>query len=542
MSALLFSWTWAHALVLPFGDGWTWIAQAKGWHEGGFDGWWREHPIYHTQHLYFVPAVIALVLGPLVDFSFRPFAFLGVFLLVALGAAGARWARRNDVSHLEALFVFAIAVSFRHYENLLIGFQIGLIACVLFGVLAVYVAGTRPGGRGAILAFALALLSGLSSSAGMATCLVVVLMRVFHVRRARTWALIALLGATIVWAIDRALVQTYYTSFITDGVKLIQWDRADVVFMATLQLLGGGVVGGELSGWLGVLVLAGTIHLVARSLDRSGGIDTAAGMALLGCLCCATVALARAPLLHVESRYAVFAFPSIASCLTEFLVWLRPRRTVFASAAIGVLLAWLQLQAARATEEYIGAITRYEHSVRITLAKLGTSGKLTHDELYEVNPAPRDLVLDWVRFVRDRRWLIFSPTYSAVRTYDGLPKSFSRTNDAREEDGVLHFRGPGHAFSTLECANPEGSFARLEVVAQASGPTAIGLIERDPSGAEVHNFSSPFPVAGEFRRHTLEATAGPGNVLEPYVYVERPEDTVSLKSLVVVVGKNSPLP
>lgn len=542
LAACLAAWTWSNAVLLPLGDGWSWIAQAKGWHDGGFAGWWSEHPLYHTQHFYFVPAVIAVVVGPLVDYSFRAFAFLGLVMILALGVCAARWARRNGASSVEALFVFSIAVSLRHFENLVLGFQIGLISCVLFGVLAVDVAGTRPGRRGAALATVLALLSGLSSSAGLTTCFVVAAMRLFDVRRWRTWASLALLGVLSLWAIDRILVAMFSMSFVSDAVHLIAWERAPLIAWATLQLLGGGLIGGDSSVWLGLLALAGTMHVVATSLRASGRIDTAAGLVLLGLGSCFTIALARAPLQAVDSRYAIFACPVIAALLTELLRWLRPRRTVFGHAAIGMALLCLQLEAAREAKAYVTTTLNYERSLRTYLATLGTHGRVTAPELTEVNPGANDVILGLMEFVRERRWLTFSPSYRGVSTFDDLPKSRWLTTDAREEDGMLHFRGPGYVFTSMSCPDPSGSFARLEVVAKVTGASTIGFIERDRNGAVVNNSARPFPDVGEFRRRTMSATAAPGNSLEPYVYAAGPDDSVCVKTFVVVVGKNSLTP
>lgn len=542
--AALFAYTYVSAPVVPVWDGWTWIDQAKAFHEGGFAAYWATHPLYHAQHLYALPSAVVLATGPFFDYSLRPYAFLSLTLLVALALLAHRCARRHGLGRYEALLVFASIASFRQYENLVFGFQFGLVACVLLGSAAVVVAATRRDRAGLLLALLLALGSLLSSSAGLMAVVCVPIARRFDRSRPRTWIELVLGAGLSLAALQGLILATAPESFVTDAASRIEIARLPTLFLDGAKLIGGGFASGTASTSIGILVLAATGTRIAVQTWSARRPDALSSLALFGLLTSLTVDVARSPFEHPESRHAIFAAPMIAVFVIDVLRFLRTTRAPQPLLAVLVALGctWQQADAARDALDYRRTIADWECETRIFVATTATHGELGRTEIGRVNPGPPKHIRGLMEFLRDRRWSIFAPSDAGLVLHDALPSRAA--NGARtERDGdLLRVHGPGHVFEPLRCPFASGGSARLSVDAALDGRAAFGFVVRDAQGNERSNVSQPLRGDGGFAMQSMRVDVGPGETLEPYVYVPDAESTVRVRTFTTVLVRRSAAP
>lgn len=541
-AAWLFAWVHAHAPVLPMCDGWAWIGHARAFEEGGLAGWWGEHPLVHAQHVYLLPASVALLLGPLFDWSFRPFAFLALLLLLAGGALAARWARKQGLGSFEVLAVFLLAASFRHHENLLFGFQFGLVLSAVLGASAVVVAAEHRGARGGAWAGLLAVGAALSSSAGLFACVLVVLVRTFEVGRAKPWVLVAAFAALLLGLAHFVEQGWHQTSFVADGFERLAPERAHAILAGTVEMLGGAFVGGRAAAPAGLVVLCASIVIVASRVRAAGRIDATAGLVLLGVASSALVAVARAPFVQLESRHALFATPAAVACAVEGLRWLRSRPSFAAAAALAVVAVWIQCDARSDADLYAQHIAPWEMDQRLYVAGVAGDGVLTREELGQVNPGEPATVRALMEFAHDERLSIFSPRYRGIEVRHALPLGARKAIGRELRDGVLAFHGEGQVCETIPCAFESGCTARLSVELAVQGRAVIGFIVRGPGGEEKSNTGVPVRNLAEFATHSARVTAARGDTLEPYVFAYGPEDRVRVRSFCVVLAQNAIAP
>jgi hypothetical protein len=535
----IFSYSYAHAPLIPMADGWTWIAHAKGYHDGGLAGLWREHPLVHAQHLYLLPSLVAFVVGPWVDYSYRPFAFLSVALLVACGITLYRVARRLGLRRWEALVVFLAVASIRHYENLLFGFQIGFPLCVVLGSWAVLVADARRDGRGLCAAFGLALGSTASSSAGIVACIVVACVRWVDPLRAQKWLVLAIAAAALFLAIHWTLTAMYDWSFVADALSGITWSTWSRVFLDALLLLGGGVTGGAAGTPVGLGLFVGVCLVVGARVRETRRIDGLSGLALLSLLMVLAVAVARSPLEETCSRHAIFAAPAVG----VVAIWLvRLSRTwSVPAAACSVVFAiasiWLYADAHVDALHYLDIVRAQEIDERLDLARTQPLGP---EEEEQFNPHDAHMVQRrLMAFTLERRLSIFSPRYDGIEIHAELPAlATGEAQGVVDEAGVLQFAGAGYVYDKYVCRFESGCTARLSVDVSVQGQATIGFIIRDVNGVERDNVGYWLPPAKpDFRVHSFKAEAKQGETLDAYVFAPDAQTVVRIRSFTTVVAR-----
>lgn len=537
-----------HAPLVPLGDGWTWIAHAKAYSERGLAGFWAEQPLVHAQHFYLLPSTIALGLGPLVDYSFRPFAFLGSALVLACGLALYRIARAAGLRRYEALGVFAAVTTLRHVENLLFGFQIGLPLSVLFGIGAIVCAGSRQERGGTLLAIALAVGSLLCSSAGVLTCAVVIAVRWLDLRRPRTLLVSALAVLALVVLAHVALTHLVERSFFADEVALVSFSSAPRIARDFVKLLGGGLVGGAAATPAGLVVFVACVARVVIGVRASRRVDGLSGLALFGLAATLAIAIARAPIQTPDSRHAIFAAPAVAVAAIELLRWLSARaperssaRVVLAT-SLAVGIGWLHADA------HVDALALCRQSVtwdldtRLFLGAIAGYGKLNAEEIRQVNPGETERIRSLMEFARDRKLATFGASYHGLEVRDGLPTRFAEAAHGGIEADVLRFSGSGYAYERSVCRFASGGVARLSVDVAVQGQATFGFIVRGADGVEKANVAAPLAPGADFSVRSIRARAAEGDELDAYVFTASESDSVRLRSFSTVLVQTSPGP
>ncbi len=202
----------------------------------------------------------------------------------------------------------------RHWENLLLGFQLGLPMCVLLGCAALYVAHARKDVRGLLIAGALCVASALCSSGGFALVPVMFLVRWFDLARPRIWIWLGVSAAVILPALHFLLLYLYGVSFIAAALAKVSLNQWAEILQHAAKVLGGGVVGGRAAAPLGLALGAGACALLVARVRAQRRIDVVSGFALWGLVNALTIAAARQPFLEPASRHEVFVAPAIGAC------------------------------------------------------------------------------------------------------------------------------------------------------------------------------------------------------------------------------------
>jgi hypothetical protein len=501
---------------------------------------WETSPLVHTQHVYVLPSAIAFVVGPYIDYSFRPFAFLAAGLLIALGLAFYRLARAGGLGPLEAVGVFVAVASFRHYENLLLGFQFGLVLCVLLGVLAVQVAAARRDRLGFLLAAALALGSMASSSAGLMAGVVVCIVRFHDGGGRRRWILAGIAAAALVAAVHFGLLWSTGYSYVSDVLRGIGSLSLPRILVDVLRLAGGGVVGGSAAEPVGLLVLAAGSARIARQLRSGLRFDAASGLALFGLLATLAVAIARTPIDVPASRHAVFVAPLVGTVAFDLLRFLRSLSVAraMAHATWIVALAWTQSLARLDAGAYRNEIVPWDLDARFAMACAGDQ-VLGAEEIGRVNNGDPEFIRSLMEYTRYKRWSIFAPGYDGLVEHHGLPTHCRGRPWEPNEEGALESRGQTCAYEPLVCSFEQGCTAQVFVDATVQGQATLGFIVRDPQGLEKSNVGQPLcPGAGSCVQ-SMRVEASRGDTLEPYVFAFARKDVVQLRRFVAVLAQGT---
>lgn len=541
VGAWLCAYWYEGAPAVPVWDGWTWIAQAKAYSEGGFERVLKqEHLIVHAQHLYLLPSTIALVLGPLCDYSFRPFAFASVVMLLACGVVFYRLARAHGVSRFEALAVFLSVALFRHYENLLLGFQFGLVQSVLCGALALIVADVRRTRAGLVLAIVLALASAASSSAGIMACVALILVRWLEPARLRQWILVTLGAAIILPAVHFGLLFAYGVSFVGDAVEKLALTRLSLsslpsTFEHAVKLLGGGLAGGKAATPVGLAVLAGSCAMIVAQVRRTKRIDALSGLAIYSLLCALTIAIARSPFENPDSRHEIFVAPAVGVCaigLARFVCALTTTRTL-ANASLFVCLAWLNADARLDARDYRHMLMDMEYDARFALTALEHGEELTPEELAKVYPGPKEPLRGWMQYVVDKELSVFSAGNRGFEVHRELPSGAAEGVSVERVDGILRFSGPGHVYNEYHSAFTSGCAVQLSVDLALDGKALIGILLEREDGTEYSNYNVSVRPSEAFARRVVRVSAPAGLKIKAYVYAPSRQDIVRIKSYTV---------
>ena len=310
---LLLGYSYLGAPIVPIWDGWTWIAQAMAYADGGLGSLVERVGLNQGDQIYVLPSLIALFTAPALGYSFRPFALLAAALLLALGMVFYRLARRVGLMPIEASVVFICVTSFRHFENLLLGFQFGIVLSILAGVLAITIAGESQSPRGAVAATMLAIIACLSSSAGSLALVVVALIVATRSNRPFKWLTAIALVIGSLAAFYATLAQFHVAE---PGIPFHVLSRLDLgavprFFLDWLKIIGGGVVGGKAALAAGLPIAAVACGAIGESVICQRRIRTVAGLALFSLLTALAVTIARSPFDEPASRHAIAAAPAV---------------------------------------------------------------------------------------------------------------------------------------------------------------------------------------------------------------------------------------
>jgi hypothetical protein len=435
-------------------------------------------------------------------------------------------------------------VSFRHHENLVYGFQVGLLLSVLLGACAVLVADARRDRRGLLLAAVLAAGSAISSSAGLLTCIAVPCVRWLDPQRPRRWLAAGIAAAAVLPAAHLALMALFGHSFVAQALDRITWSAWPRIFVDAVKLLGGGLVEGKAATLVGLALLAGAGVLVVAQVRRTRRIDALAGLTLLSLLMTLAVAVARSPVEDPYSRYAIFAAPAVGAVGIGLLRLLEasavPRAASAAALAVG--LAWLHADARLDADAYRSAVAPGELDQRLNLAALAGDGEPGPEEI-GLNRGPTDVLRGLMEFTRQRRLSIFSPRYRGLEVHNELPKvEHGAARGVLDEAGVLQFSGQGYLSNAYVCRFESGCAALLSVEAAAQGQATIGFRLLGADGIEKQNVVVPLTPGTEFSVHSARAKAVAGDTLVAYVFSARRKDVVRIRSFCTVLVQLSEIP
>jgi hypothetical protein len=529
---------------VPIWDGWTWISHARAYEEGGLRGLWKEHPFVHTQHIYALPSFFALLVGPLVGYSFRVFALACVAVVFANGLAFRGVARRAGLGPVAGFAVLAAVASMRHYENFLSGFQLGLPACVLFGSLAVIVADQRRDRTGIVLAWTLVLLSTASSSAGVFAAIAVLLVRGVSRPRPRLWIASAIACVLLVVVVHFALFAVYGNSFVADLIGAVTWSSALGAFENTARVVGGGMIGNAAILPVGLALLAGALAIVVTRIRRLRRVDALVGLVLFSFFSCVAIAIAREPVAAPPSRHAIFAAPLVGVCAIELLSWLKnaPSVRALGYSAVFVGLTWCNLASRVDADGYGIALQAiaFDSSYAITMTAHGE--RLSAQDIARVNPGPTEEIRAHIRFVVDRKYCGGGGDPGMIERHDTLPVLVHGATNVHTEDGLLHFAGQGHVYSEYVAGDTFGRVIQLNVDAASLGSATVGIIFVRPDGSERTNIGEPIRSGREFSNVTVRGLAGPGERIQPYVYAAEADKEVVVRSFQVFLVESRALP
>lgn len=545
MSLWLLTYWYENAPIIPIWDGWFWVAQAKSFAEGGLSRLLQQdHPLVYNDHFYLVPSLIALVLGPLFDYSFRPFAFLCVISLILTGIAFYRLARAHGVQPVGALVAFLAVASFRHWENLLLGFQLGLPLCVLLGTVALMMADKRRSLAGFVVAFSVAVASVLSSSGGIAVLIVLILMRWFDPRRTRRWVLVGVATALLLLGIHYGLKAVYSVSFVDIALAKYSPRLWPESFIHALKLLGGGIAAGQAAVPLGLAVFAGTCALIVVQVRRTQRFDALCGLGLWGLLNALLIAVGRMPFDNPASRHEVFVAPAIGACaigLVRLVDSLRGARLpVYVMLFAG--LFWAAADNRIDARGYEQIISDSDIETRFALIAVASGAEVTPADLYKVYPYPPTYVRELLEFTAARNWMIFSGSVPQFEVREGLPDRTFGASRAEFVDGRLEFSGCGYLYNEIPSTSASGCVLEMYSEIEAIGTVTAGFILLNPEGAEYSNLNDVVPAKGLAVPVRVRAWVKPGSMARAYVYANGPDDRVKITSFSVRILQAGPGP
>jgi hypothetical protein len=542
-SVALLAYPYVGAPVVPVWDGWTWIAHAMYYAQGGMGTLMRETGLNHGDQVYALPSLIALFAGPALDYSLRPLAFLSAGLVIAAGAVFYRLARDSGLGPLEGLAVFLSVSSYRHFENLLLGFQLGLVLCAFTGVLAIIAAGEWRGTRGLVAAVLLALMSAASSSAGIFAAAVVVLIR-GNRPGSRYGGLVAIMVAiALIGAFQYAIARFGLTprSFLAHLLPQLGPGAIPRLFLDWIRVLGGGVLGGKAATIAGLVVAAGAGVVVIESIVRERRLVTQAGLAVFSLLATLAVAVARSPIDEPSSRHAIFAAPAVGVCAIRLMrAWRPALRSATGIAAMAIGLAWLQADAMVDAQGHRKAIALWESDTRLYLLALEGGGRLSNDEIGRVNPGPPNFIRRLMEFTRERQWTIFSPRHRQWEIHEELPALAHAGARTMASTVPMQFAGPGYVYNRHSCGHASGCVARLSVDLEANGAATVGIIVRRADGTERSNEFVPARRERGASTQSVRVTVAEGETMEPYVFAYASEVVVAIASFRFVMVKSAP--
>ncbi len=537
-SVLLWLYVWESAPVVPIWDAWLWIAQARAFLDGGVGAIIRDVGLANNEHLYALPSLIFLLAGPWVDYSQRLFALTAVALLVAFGVFFYGVARSSGLGRFGALLVFLVVVSFRHYENLLIGFQFGLVLSVFAGAAAVVMSGHRPGWARLAAAVSLALVSAASSAVGVIALGLVITIGIVDWRGPKR---IVLAGIGLGVFVLLCGIALYYGGLMGKGyfaamAKAFHGTSVAGILVGWARVMGGGLVAERAAATAtGLASITWLVGCLAEELRRDRRISGLSGLALFSLFSTLAVAWGRLPVVEVASRWAIFATPGIG----VGLIWLLLRLTKEGKpqpalqGALAFLIVWLAAFHHVDAGAYRQRTEAWAAEVRAYLVDLKTGGMPTIAEIGRVNPGPPDFILKLMTFY-NRNGPSEDEGGPAIEVLRMLPSSVAPGATIRQDGELLALTGPGYTYNRLTCAQESGCLMRLAVDVSTTGKVTVGIIVRNPDGTERVNANHPVPANSSFSVQTVSVSAAFREMVDAYVFCFTSDDTARIREFKVL--------
>ena len=538
-SVLLWLYVWESAPVVPIWDAWLWIAQARAYLNGGVGAVVRNVGLANNEHLYALPSLIFLLVGPWIDYSQRPFALTGVALLIAFGVFFYGVARSAGLGRFGALLVFLVVASFRHYENLLIGFQFGVVLSVFAGAAAVFMSGHRSGRATLAAALSLALVSAASSAVGVIALGLVVTIGVVDWKSPKRMVLagiglgvFVLLGGIALYSIELT-GKGYFAAM----AKAFHGTSVAGILAGWARVMGGGLVAEKVAATAtGLAAITWLVGCLAEGLRRDRRISGLSGLALFSLLSTLAVAWGRFPVIEAASRWAIFATPGIAVGLIWLLLRLakegKPQPAL--NGALAFLVVWLAAFHHDDANAYRQRTEAWGAEVGANLADLKTGGMPSVAEIGRVNPGPPDFIRKLMTFY-NRKGPSSGEGGPAIEVIRTLPSSVAPGATIRQDGELLALTGPGYTYNRLTCAQESGCLIRLAVDISAAGKATVGIIVRNPDGTERVNANHPVPASSSFSVQTVSVAAAFREIVDPYVFCFTQDDTARIREFKVLI-------
>lgn len=541
-AAWLGQYTYSGAPDLPFWDAWGWIADIPSYRDGDSVAVLRKGMLSQNEHLYLLPALVFRTTASVFGYSLRPYAYLSVVLFVCLGALLSRVAVSAGAGIGGALLVFLVAVSFRHFENLLLGFQFGLVLSVFAGTAAIWIADEYQTASGFSIALALALASLLSSAAGVFSLVLVVAVHHFDVKNPRKWLIAVSLLAVLMVATGAALYafDVRFYQFVHLFLRALVAQSAALAIVDWIKVMGGGLIGGKFAAAVGFIGIGWLVSCIADDVRARHRLAAPSAIALFSLLSTFAVAWGRSPITEPASRWAVFALPGTAMAIVWLFARIVPRvEGGRVRVGIPVALLWVWLTASNFVDAagYRNYIEQWAFELRTYLAYHNAGEPLTKEQLGRFNPAIPELMRRILSIYKEVRPQAFR---DGIELATQLPSSVAGEAVVSMDGGVLRVAGPGYVHSRHVCVDETGCVVRLIATVEAQGAATLGIIVRSPAGVQRANENITIPADGKPQVQTISADVANGEQVDPYVFCYTTNDRARIRSFSVVVIRRHP--
>jgi hypothetical protein len=390
---------------IPVWDSWSWILwlQRIRTREIGF------HDLLlltHIEHPYGFPTAVFVYLGSVWDYSLKPMAIMSTMAIVANGAILFHQSRKCGLQSIAALFAIAmISMSYRQYENVLFGFQLGFPLTVMFGLGAVMAAASTgravsvAGRSSALLVLLACLLCGSTSSAASFAVFPAVMVTFLLLTR-RPSVLASLLVALLA-----GLWLSHYVPVIS-AMNAGRPPVADIV--KGLFILAGSPLFDSITASLatGIVVIC---SFIVFAFVRRNGTDSERLMIAMGLLSLGFIGILACGRGHMGGinppRYATFAIPLVVAMISLAIgridyYW--QRRIAIPLIALVIYSALVATRAGLAQAKLIGSDTKMLTQIVLN------HGASSDAEIGKLNPGRTELIRELVMFLEQNRWNVFS--------------------------------------------------------------------------------------------------------------------------------------
>ena len=534
-------YTWASAPAVPIWDAWAWIEEMPSYAEGGIAAVLHSRGLANNEHFYTLPTAIYHATGTLTEHSMRPFAFVSAASLIALGTLFFFVALSAGAGRLGALLAFLAVVSMRNHENLLGGFQFGIMLSVAAGTGALVVADRWRTTGGLVAGTAIALVSVFSSAIGVFSLALVVAIRFGEQARPRRLlvAMAVLVVLIVLAGVAFYALDVRFDRYVDRIVKAFVSQSPAAAIADWVKVVGGGLIGGKAATAVGLVEIGWlwwcTIDDV-RAHRRLGALSAIALFSLASSL---AVAWGRSPFDFGEpsSRWAIFAAPANAvAIIWAFRRWPRFASDLPARLVIAVPVIWLIAANAVDAAKHRKHVEQWAFELRTYLAYFAAGDPLGADQLRRFSPAAPE---------RTRRIvsLYSNALPNAYRDGGGielalaLPANVEGQAAVARDEAVLQVSGPGYAYNRLVCKFETGCRARLIADVATQGRATLGIIVRTPAGAERTNFFESIDANGMPHVQAVAADVAFDERLDPYVFSFTANDRVRIRSFAVVMSR-----